>query len=610
MFTRKIGKLLRGKATPLQIALACILGSMLGFIPGFVHGPGLVVVLTLLLVVLNANLFVATAVGGLAKLVSLAVMPVSFMAGRALLDGPTQPVFKAAINTPVLALMGFEKYTTTGGLLLGFVFGVLCAAILVKTLMGFRKKMASLEEGSEVFKRLTSKPMFRLLTFVFIGGSKGSKTYEQLASKKIGNPIRIVGVGLAVVFVALLFVLRGFISESVITSALQRGLEQANGATVDLDSADLDIETGKLVLTGLAMADPNALETDLLRASRVEADVSTSDLLRKRLTIDRLVLAEPSHGQKRTVPGRLVGPKPKDSSTGRQPKGAEPGPDSKTLDDYIAQAEVWRARLSQVRQWIEQVAGDEPRDAGDVEEQEKALTLKDRLARQVQLLGYAAVRADHLIEDAPTLLITELIADGLTSPKLKDETLNVKGQNLSTQPWLVPDQTRVTIRANSGKFLAVAAGRTPTGQPGIARFVYNDLPVDEVTKWLVEMNPRPIQGGTMDIDLNGSWAGPVGSIDLPLNVTMKNTTFTIPGGESAQIAELSLPIALSGTLDDPAIRIDQDQLADALLKAGADKLAGRVRGEAEKLIDEVAEDLTEKLGQDAKDKLKSLLGGG
>ena len=35
MITRKIGKLLRGNVTPVQVMLAAVLGSMLGFVPSF-----------------------------------------------------------------------------------------------------------------------------------------------------------------------------------------------------------------------------------------------------------------------------------------------------------------------------------------------------------------------------------------------------------------------------------------------------------------------------------------------------------------------------------------------------------------------------------------------
>ncbi len=116
MITRKIGKIVCGSATPAQLMLACVLGAMLGFMPGFWQAAGVIVLLTILLVLLNANLMLAAVVGLLAKAASVALLPVSFMAGRVLLDGPTQPIFKWAINTPVLALFGFEFYVTTGGL--------------------------------------------------------------------------------------------------------------------------------------------------------------------------------------------------------------------------------------------------------------------------------------------------------------------------------------------------------------------------------------------------------------------------------------------------------------------------------------------------------------
>src|SRR5688572_4725418 len=98
MITRQIGKILRGKATPLQIMMAAILGAMLGFVPGWWEGPGLIIALTLLLIILNANLAVAAIVGLLAKLISYALLPVTFEAGRFLLDGPTQGFFKTLIN--------------------------------------------------------------------------------------------------------------------------------------------------------------------------------------------------------------------------------------------------------------------------------------------------------------------------------------------------------------------------------------------------------------------------------------------------------------------------------------------------------------------------------
>src|SRR5690606_31874518 len=112
------------------------------------------------------------------------------------------------------------------------------------------------------------------------------------------------------------------------------GLERANGATVDLERAELELGNGKLVVSGLAMADPEELETDLFRATTLEADISQADLLRKRMHIERLTISGASTGEKRPLPGELTRPRPKLTT----PPIVEEG-DRKTLDDYLREAE-------------------------------------------------------------------------------------------------------------------------------------------------------------------------------------------------------------------------------------------------------------------------------
>ena len=174
---------------------ACVLGGVIGFVPGFSLAPGLMIALILLLIVINANLLAAILVGALGELASLAAAGVSFKIGGFLLDGPTQPIFKSMINAPVLAFFGFEYYTVTGGMVLGIVFGLLCGVVMLKSLSGFRKKMASIEEGSETYQRLQGKLWFRLMAFIFFGKGKGKKkSWDELQQKKIGLPVRPVGV--------------------------------------------------------------------------------------------------------------------------------------------------------------------------------------------------------------------------------------------------------------------------------------------------------------------------------------------------------------------------------------------------------------------------------
>src|SRR5690606_33675007 len=170
-----------------------------------------------------------------------------------------------------------------------------------------------------------------------------------------------------------------------------------------------------------------------------------ADLLRKRIGMDRLVVSEASSGEQRRYPGRLVGPPP----TPAPPPPAEG--DEKTIEDYIREAKVWKERLAQIREWLEQVSGGE--DAEQTPEQQRE-TLRERLEREVREKGYRNVRAEHLIEGAPTLLIRTLIAEGVRSSQLEGETLDIRGANVSTHPKLVEGAAKLEVRSRSGNIEA------------------------------------------------------------------------------------------------------------------------------------------------------------
>ena len=63
-------------------------------------------------------------------------------------------------------------------------------------------------------------------------------------------------------------------------------------------------------------------------------------------------------------------------------------------------------------------------------------------------------------------------------------------------------------------------------------------------------------------------------------------------------------------MDDPRITVDANVLSDALLAAGADRLAAELQGEADKLLDEAADELGEEAKGVLGDALKGLLPGG
>lgn len=611
MFFRKIGALIRGKVTPFQIMAACVLGAVIGFLPGWAQAPGLMALATLLLVVLNANLLVAALVGLGARLLSLVAAPVLFKIGRVLLDGPTGGLFESMINAPVLAWFGFEYYVTTGGLLVGIVVGVIVGLALISIITAYRRKMVDLEKNSERFQKYSSKGWVKCLTWILVGSGPGKKvTYEQLLSKKIGNPIRTFGAVLVVLVVVLFFLLQGFLQGPILTAAAQSGLERVNGATVDLGTADLSLKEGRLTLNKLAMADPNQLGTDLFRAASIEADVSSGSLLRKRLQLDRVVISDASSGEKRAVPGKRFAPPPPEEA------GEQPGEGEKTLDDYLKDAAVWKERLAQAKRWLEKLSGPSeqaetaPASTEPGIEPTETETLEARLRRQVELLGWRRVKADHLVQQSPTLTVSEIIANQVKVAQLPNETLSLTGRNLSTHPGLLNKAPEIEI-ASSGNTLGFSTrlGQfAPSPTNNTLTVHYHGLPTDDVANQLKVSGGQPISGGTIDLDAQGTWTTVGGvSVNLPLRATLHQVTVAVPGTQPTQVEQLAIPIGVEGPLDRPRIRVDNKALKDALVQAGVQKAKEELSSRAE---EELKKQAGEQLGEQGGQLLRGILGGG
>jgi len=589
IFTRKLGKLIRGKTTPFQIYAACLLGAFLGFIPGFGQAPGLILFWTFLLLILNANLFAAGVVGLLSKLIYLIALPVAFQIGRFLLEGPTQGLFEAMANAPVLAYFGFDYFAVVGGQVLGLVVGLASGAYLTRALRSLRGRLAAREkEGRE--SRFANKGWAKALRWIFIGG-KRKQSYEELSAKKVGNPIRILGVVAVVVLSGLLWFASTYLTDELVASAARQNLAKANGATVDLESADVDFKEGRLELSKIAFADPNDLGTDLFRSDRIVADVSSADILRKRFSVDNLVIDSASSGLARETPGKIVGPPPEGSK-----KPALELPDFKDIDSVLENAEIWKERLSQVKRWIETLSsasGPEALKAGKRWEKE--------LTSRIQSVGYSNVEAGFLVQDSPTLWIRNLEALGVKTDYLDGQKVNIRGVNLSSHPHLVEGNPTVSLDTEDGKLsatlaLGFAAGRAENKLD----FSYTGLPSAALSNTVKAEGQRLLNGGALDISARGD----LNSVDsdLIVGVRFHGVTLNVAGSE-VSLDGMELPLAIRGPIDRPQIKLEADFLSGALKNAGK-----------QRLLEEASEELGVDLGdvsseEDLKKKAGDLLQG-
>src|SRR5262245_60146966 len=247
MLLRHIGSMVRGHARPWQIMAATVLGALLGFTPGFSAAPGMAVALVALVLLLNVSVPAVVLTFGAAKLLSLLLLPVSFRIGIVLVDGPLQGLFRWLINTPVLALFGFERYATSGGLLLGLLVGGTLGWLANRVIARLRATLAGIDVNSETYDKLAGKPLVRLLGWALLG------THDLRWSKETrrARPVRMLGLIIVLVAFGLAAALHATLTGPLLTRAVRSGLESANGATVDLQRVELDIPAGRLTIEGL-----------------------------------------------------------------------------------------------------------------------------------------------------------------------------------------------------------------------------------------------------------------------------------------------------------------------------------------------------------------------
>jgi hypothetical protein len=376
---------------------------------------------------------------------------------------------------------------------------------------------------------------------------------------------------------------------------------------VDLGAVDLSLKQGRFTITQLAMADPNQLDTDLFRAASIEADVSGASLLRKRLKLDRVVIREATSGEPRIVPGTRVGPTPP------EPEQPPPVEGTKSLDDYLKDAGVWKQRLSQAQRWLERLSGpgedatagaQAPEAAGGTTE-----TLEERLRRQIEERGYHNVKAEHLVRQSPTFTVTELVAEQVKAAQLPEETLNIVGRHLSTHPALLNETPELEIISSAnklgfstrlGQFSAVPTNNTLSVH-------YHGLPTETVAGQLKLAGEQPLRGGTIDLDARGTWSTAAGaSVNLPLRATLHQVTLAVAGMQPTEVETLEIPIGIEGPLDRPRIRIDDQGMAKALARAGVQRAKTELQSKAEAELKKQAGD---QLGEQGSQMLRGILGG-
>ena len=288
MSRHRLFGLLLGRVTSEQLFLACLLGGVVGFVPWDHSGAALLALSLGALLTLNASVPIFTTIAGAGSLIALATHEQIDRVGSAVASGPLAGLLSRLAEAPLLAWAEWESNRVTGGASLGLLLGALSGVLLVQLVTRLRGRLAALEEGSEAFRAWTNKLWVRALAWLLLGGLPKEGFRSTLELK--GRWWRPAGVlGLAVLLLGASTYL-SLAQAKGIRGALVGSLAQVTGAQVDCREAALSFATAKISVGGLAIADPEDLNRDLVRWESLEADLDAVALARHELVIERLVL--------------------------------------------------------------------------------------------------------------------------------------------------------------------------------------------------------------------------------------------------------------------------------------------------------------------------------
>ena len=613
LMIRNFLKTLIGSVTPFQVLLACVLGALLGFLPITNGGTIAALVLVLLLLVLNANLFLAGIVATGVKLVSIATAPLAFAIGRLLIDGPTRPIAAALANGPVTAWLGFDSYLSVGGLVLGLVIGVVLGLVVSKIVLRLRSAIAGLEEGSDAFRALMQRRTIRWAAWVLFGGiPKGG--FASSAARR-GLPIRISGVVISTLLIVLVVIGGWLLAGGAAKRVLVRELTRLNGSTVDIEALDIAWFGGRAEIVGLQISNPEALDRNLFEAERLAADLDLDSFLRRRFAIDDVVVSSARLESDRTTPAirhESASKAPTIEDESPSEIDGVPLPEG-NLEEYLQTAREWKERLQQIQGVLEKIADRIPPASvpeADSPSSDSDDSLEAWLREQVDLHGYAGVRATHLIEGTPTVLVRKIEADGIRTRDQSAPTYDLVITSMSTEPGLVESPPAIEVRSSDESLTAeLELGRiSKSGGQNRFDITLRDLPAERIVEQLVKSQNPPFSGGSIDAAMTGTFTlRPTISLVGPLEVVLRNCTIRI-ANESATIAELPVRLDVGGRLEDPAVALDEKAFADALEKAGAGALAARARNEAQSQVDRGLQNLENKTGIEIPDDVRKGIG--
>ena len=552
MAVGSIRKLLKGGLSPAHVWSSVVLGVLLGMISDYAASVGLVAVLVLcsLLIRVNAGLFALAVI--ISKTFLLLSLPWLFDLGQAALHGSMGVVLLKLSQLPLLAWFGFERYATVGALFVGVPLSLLAAFVVNRSIQTMRQAGASLDSNPK-FDAFAQSLVGRVSLNLMLG-----KSAKDGLGAALNNPVPLLRWKEGIVAALLIAIVATGVwqwAKSDLKSAVMPVLERANGATVDVDGLSLNLWTGTLDVTGLALADPSNLSANSFAATELRISVSSLALLSKRIVVNEVSTADATYGMARETPGQLVGPLIKPPAIS--------APSAEDLGGYVNEAEQWLDRLKQAQNWLKKWEGTIPSGS------------------------------DATPEDSFWPVVAKKVSmESLRIAAFGDKNLTLSAENLASNPKQLALSPRIEMTSKD-ESLSVLLQLDELSGAGAnqLRVSADDLDAESTLSSLKPSISKQVSGGQVAVRLDGDfrYAGD-GELNLELLAALKNSELRVRR-RNVPVEKLEVPVQIQGSFNAPKIRVENKAIED------------QVKSLAEGALKDEAKS---KVGDKVKDKLGDL----
>ena len=580
MAVGSIRKLLRGGLSPTHVWCSVVLGFLLGMTPDYAASAGLVAILVLcsLLIRVNAGLFALSLI--VSKTLLLASLPWLFNLGQAVLHGSLGLGLYTLSQLPVLAWFGFERYATVGALFVGLPLSLIAAFVVNAGVQKMRQAGAGLDSNPK-FDAFAQSLLGRVSLNLVVG-----KPAKDGLGAVLNIPVPLLrwkegAVGAVLIAVLVMGVWQW--AKSDLKSAVKPVLERANGATVDVDELSLNLWTGTLDVTGLALADPSDLSVNSFAANELRISVSSLALLSKRLVVNEVSAREATYGVARVTRGQLVGPLIESPTVS--------APSSEDLGGYVNGAEQWLKRLNQVQSWLKKWEGSIP-NGSDAKPEVGSPNYEEWLEEQISQSGHVKLSFAPIEDSFWSVLAKKVSMASVRIAALGDRDLTLLAEDLASNPKQLELSPHIEMTSRD-QSLSVLLQLDELSGSGPNRLAINadNLDADSTLSSLKSSISKQVSGGQIALNVNGefSYAGD-GELNLDLLAVLYDSELTVRR-RNIPVEKLEVPVQIQGSFKSPKIRVDNRAME------------GQLKNLAEGALEDEAKS---KVEDKVKDKLKGL----